>query len=124
VLGICVLDPITDQAVHLGIGNVAGRVCTGTGNLHLVSQPGSLGTELPVPTARPTAYPWPPGAVLLLCSDGIDTRWDPAARPGLLHRHPTVIAAVVHRDHARNTDDAAILVVRDVRDTRPAGGDR
>ncbi|NUP51889.1 MAG: SpoIIE family protein phosphatase, partial [Catenulispora sp.] len=112
VLGACVIDPQERQAVFCGVGNITGRVHTTTASPHLVSQPGTLGAEASPPRARPTAYPWTPVTTLVMASDGIDTRWDPAEHPGLTRRHPAVIAAVLHRDHARGRDDAAMLVVR------------
>jgi hypothetical protein len=44
-------------------------------------------------------------------SDGLQSRWRMADYPGLLHRHPAVIAAVLHRDFNRNRDDATVMVV-------------
>lgn len=112
VLGVCVIDPQARQAVFCGIGNITGRIHTVTASPHLLSHPGTLGAEAAPPRTRPTAYPWTPVTTLVMASDGIDTRWDPADHPGLTRRHPTVIAAVLHRDHARGRDDAAMLVVR------------
>ena len=45
-------------------------------------------------------------------TDGIGTRWDLNAYPGLEARHPTLIAAVLYRDFARARDDASVLVIR------------
>jgi hypothetical protein len=67
------------------------------------------------PRARDAAYRWGPGAVLILATDGLRSRWDPLAYPGLLGHDPAVIAATLYRDHARGTDDAAVLVVADTR---------
>lgn len=120
VLGACVLDPATDRAVFAGIGNIAARIWNPRRSQHLVSHPGTLGTELAPPRARPATYPWPPGSILLLASDGVSTRWNLDSGADLLGHHPTTIAAVIHRDHTRATDDAAILVVADDRDA-PAG---
>jgi hypothetical protein len=33
--------------------------------------------------------------------------------PGLVSRHPSLVAAVIYRDFARMHDDATILVVRE-----------
>ncbi|WP_344662035.1 SpoIIE family protein phosphatase [Catenulispora subtropica] len=112
VLGACVIDPVAGQAVFCGIGNINGRVHTATSSPHLVSLPGTLGAEATPPRIRPAVHPWTRGATLIMATDGIDTRWDPAEHPGLTRRHPTVVAAVLHRDHARGRDDAAILVAR------------
>ena len=45
-------------------------------------------------------------------SDGLSSKWNLSGHPGLLGRHPMLIAAVLHRDFSRNTDDATVVVVR------------
>lgn len=124
VLGMSVIDPDHGRLTYAGVGNITGRIINGPQNQHLVSRSGALGTHLAAPPARLATYSWEPGATLVLASDGIDTRWDPASYPGLLHHHPVVVAATVHRDHTRGTDDATVLVVRDTRGHEPAGGYR
>ncbi|WP_109480743.1 ATP-binding protein [Paraburkholderia sp. C35] len=55
---------------------------------------------------------WTRNALLILHSDGIGTRWDLAAYPGL-HLQPAVmIAAVLYRDFSRRRDDATVVVVK------------
>ena len=122
VLGACLIDPNTDELLFTGVGNIHGRILAAGKHHHLISRPGTLGTELPVPRAHATVHAWAPGSTLVLASDGIDTRWDPSAHPGLLRRHPAVVAAVIHRDHTRGTDDATVLVVKDNRDNAAKGG--
>jgi len=56
--------------------------------------------------------PWTRDALLIMHSDGIGTRWDLAAYPGL-HLQPAVmIAAVLYRDFSRRRDDATVVVVK------------
>lgn len=55
---------------------------------------------------------WGADALLILHSDGIGTRWDLAAWPGLANQPAVVIAAVLYRDFARGRDDATVVVVR------------
>ncbi|MCI3278303.1 SpoIIE family protein phosphatase [Streptomyces cylindrosporus] len=113
VLGVCLIDPDRGQLTYAAVGNVTGRVLTGSGNAHLLDRPGTLGTHLPVPRTRLQRCAWEPGATLVLVSDGIRSGWSPEDHPQLLRRHPAIVAAVVHRDHCRPTDDATVLVVRD-----------
>jgi UDP-N-acetylmuramyl pentapeptide phosphotransferase/UDP-N-acetylglucosamine-1-phosphate transferase len=51
-------------------------------------------------------------AILVMSSDGLGSRWSADTYPGLLSRHPTHIAAILYRDHARGTDDATIVAIR------------
>ncbi|QGZ65861.1 ATP-binding protein [Paraburkholderia acidisoli] len=55
---------------------------------------------------------WSANALLILHSDGIGTRWDLSAWPGLANQPAVVIAAVLYRDFARRRDDATVVVVR------------
>jgi hypothetical protein len=50
--------------------------------------------------------------LIILHSDGIASRWDIAAYPGLAVQHPSLIAGVLLRDHRRGRDDAAAVAMR------------
>ncbi|SIT40018.1 putative anti-sigma regulatory factor, serine/threonine protein kinase [Paraburkholderia piptadeniae] len=56
--------------------------------------------------------PWTRNALLILHSDGIGTRWDLAAYPGLHLQQAVMIAAVLYRDFSRRRDDATVVVVK------------
>jgi hypothetical protein len=56
--------------------------------------------------------PFPPGALCVLASDGIQTQWDLGDYPGLHARAPALVAAVLMRDFIRRRDDAMVLVAR------------
>jgi hypothetical protein len=115
VAGLCVIDPHHDQLTYAGIGNTAAQVVYRGGKQHLFSHGGTLGTHLAAPRVHVQHCHWPVGATLVMTSDGIRSGWDLSAYPGLLGHDPTVIAAVLHRDFARSTDDATVLVVRDMK---------
>ena len=55
---------------------------------------------------------WPPDAVLVLHSDGLQSRWDLSPYAGLLSRHPAVIGGALLRDFRRQRDDASVVVVK------------
>jgi hypothetical protein len=68
-------------------------------------------------TARPRLHrvvsaDWTAPAVLVLHTDGITSRWDPADYPGTDHHHPAILAALIWRDALRGRDDATVVVVR------------
>ncbi|MCY7318736.1 MAG: hypothetical protein LH617_08400 [Ramlibacter sp.] len=56
--------------------------------------------------------PWGAGSLAILSTDGRSSRWSQARYPGLLTHHPSVIASVLLRDHARDSDDATLVVAR------------
>ena len=49
----------------------------------------------------------------MLHSDGLQTRWQLARYPGLLERDPSVVSAVLYRDHERGRDDVTVVTVRE-----------
>jgi hypothetical protein len=53
--------------------------------------------------------------MLVMHSDGLHSRWSFEATPGLVTRHPSVIAAVLQRDHSRGRDDVNVVVMREAR---------
>ena len=67
-----------------------------------------------MPHAVATEVPWPVDARLVMHSDGITSRWQVENYPGLLARHPALLAGVLFRDCARKRDDAAVIVLRDI----------
>jgi anti-sigma regulatory factor (Ser/Thr protein kinase) len=115
VLAICAIDPAAGELTYAGVGNITGRLLRGHESQGLVSHDGTIGTQLALPRARSGAYRWNRDATVILASDGIGRHWDISAYPGLLSHDPAVVAAVLHRDHARGTDDATVVVVRDAR---------
>lgn len=97
---------------YAGVGNIAGSLrsrqsTTGRG---LVSHNGTVGAEMRKVQQFEVACP--EGAVLIMHSDGLQSRWAFEAYPGLIHRHPAVIASVLWRDFTRGRDDVTVCVVR------------
>jgi serine phosphatase RsbU (regulator of sigma subunit) len=108
---MCLLDRRAAEVRYLSIGNVSGRVVTARESRGLVSYSGTLGLQVDPPRARVVSAAWPPGASLVLWTDGLSTRVDVAAGDRLLEHDPAVVAATLHRDHSRNRDDATVVVV-------------
>lgn len=99
------------DVAYAGVGNISGFIWTGAGERRaMVSHNGIVGHN--VARSQEYRYPWPVGALLIVHSDGLDAHWDVAAHPGLAACHASIIAAILHRDHARKRDDAVVLVVR------------
>jgi hypothetical protein len=66
-----------------------------------------------VTTLREFAYDWPAQGVLVLHSDGLQTRWSLDDYPGLALRDPSLVAGVLYRDWARGRDDVTVLAARE-----------
>ena len=109
-MAIAVIDQDKEQLGFCGIGNIAGCIFDNGARRHLMSHNGIVGSNLR--KVQEFSHPFAPGAMVILHSDGINTRWDLDAYPGLAFRHPSLIAAVLYRDFARQRDDSMVLVVR------------
>jgi anti-sigma regulatory factor (Ser/Thr protein kinase) len=101
-----------------GLGNIAGAIVTGATVRRMVSHNGTAGHEARRITEF--TYPWGDGAVLVEHSDGLVTHWDVSRYPGLLERHPGLVAGVLYRDFQRRRDDVTVLVARARDPERPA----
>lgn len=95
---------------YVGIGNIATTIVGDDGVRRAVSHNGIVGHEMR--KVQLFSYPWRPSAILLMHSDGVGTAWNVDQYPGLRAQSPEVIAAVIHRDFCRGSDDATIVVVK------------
>ena len=112
-VSVASLDTHSGELRYAGVGNIAAHVynADGSGRRQLVSHNGIVGSNLRKVQEFPGA--WPPGAILILHSDGLASRWDLAAYPGIFQCHPRIIAALLYRDFVRGRDDVSVVVVRD-----------
>jgi anti-sigma regulatory factor (Ser/Thr protein kinase) len=110
VMAVAVIDPDVGSLRYCGIGNIAASICTPEAQVRLASSDGTIGFGIRTP--RESSYPWGRRSTLVMNSDGLSTKWNLAARPGLLNRHPVLIAALLHDDFSRTTDDATVVVVQ------------
>lgn len=92
-----------------GVGNIGARLLTRETSRGLASHPGIVGSRFR--KAQVFDYPITENQLLMLYSDGLQTRWDLRDYPGLAFRHPALIAAVLHRDFCRGRDDVTVLVI-------------
>jgi hypothetical protein len=100
-------DPLLPQVTFGGIGNVAGVLVSRNELRRMVSMPGTAGNN--VRKIQSFQYPFE-GGLVILCSDGVSTRWTLDRYPNLVAADPTLIAAVLYRDFSRRRDDATVLV--------------
>jgi anti-sigma regulatory factor (Ser/Thr protein kinase) len=93
-----------------GLGNIAASILSNGTRKSMLSVPGIAGFQARV--IRQFEYDVPPGAAVILHSDGISSRWEAAAVPGLAARDPLVIAAVLLAEAGQHRDDAGVLVLK------------
>jgi len=93
-----------------GAGNVIGRVVSGVDDRTVLGQHGTAGITIRTPEEVTSA--WPPHALIVICTDGIETRWKPELLRPVLQSDPGIVAALILRDHSRGRDDATVAVLR------------
>jgi anti-sigma regulatory factor (Ser/Thr protein kinase) len=98
------------EITYAGAGNISGSVVGEGPRKQMISHNGIVGHK--IHSSRQLTYPWPEGALLIMHSDGLETQWNLDDYPGLVERHPALIAAVLYRDFTRGRDDVTVAVLR------------
>lgn len=102
---------VTGQRVWFaGLGNIAAMILAGGTRKGMVSVPGIAGHQ--ARAIRQFEYAAPPGAAIILHSDGISSRWAAESLPGLHARDPLTIAAALLAEAGTRRDDAGLLVLK------------
>lgn len=110
-VGVAEVNPVENRLTFSGVGNIAGGILDGESSRSLISHNGTLGHELH--RIQEFSYAWRRKALLVIHSDGLNTRWNLETYPGLRMRHPAVIAGILYRDFARERDDVTVVVLRE-----------
>jgi len=109
-MGCAVID-LDKGVLHFGgIGNVAASIAAPGSSRSLTSYNGTLGHQLH--KIQEFSYPWNPDSILVMHSDGLNTRWHLDGYPGIWNKQPALIAGLLYRDHQRGRDDVTVLVAK------------
>jgi anti-sigma regulatory factor (Ser/Thr protein kinase) len=111
-VAIAEVRPARGQLLFTGIGNISGTILGADAARSLVSHAGIVGHECR--KIQTFSYPWAKRSVLVMHSDGLQTRWTLDRYPALRVRDPAVLAAVLYRDFARGRDDVTVVAGREV----------
>ena len=93
-----------------GLGNISATLITRQGRRGIASHNGTLGHEMH--KIQEFALPWNEDGVLIMYSDGLISRWDLDTYPGIISKHPSIVAAALYRDFYRERDDVTVLVAK------------
>jgi len=101
-----------------GIGNTSARVVMLNDFKSFISHNGIVGYRIskitdytqPLPVDE---KPW----ALVLYTDGLSSNWNIDSYPGLLTKHPSLIAGILYRDYGRKNDDVTIVVAKPIKFT-------
>ncbi len=93
-----------------GLGNIGASIVTPDGSRGMASHNGTVGHQMQ--KIQEFTFPWNPPSLLIMHSDGLNTRWDFRGYPGIWNKHPALIAGLLYRDFSRERDDITVLVAR------------
>lgn len=112
LVGTMALYSFKDRCWRIcGIGNIATRMHNGAMVKNYLSYNGILGHNIPT-TLKEQEVENGYGQTIIMCSDGIRTRWDTQKYPGLFKYDPSILAAAIYKDYARKTDDMSVIIGR------------
>lgn len=94
-----------------GIGNIYSRMQKGLEFRNYISHNGIISVNIPARLEN-TVWDMEKFQLIILCSDGIKTRWDLNKYPSILKFDPMIIAAAIYKDHARHTDDMTVFIAK------------
>ena len=112
---VALLQPDAALCSFCGVGNISAVLLSQGQSRSMVSHSGILGHQ--TRKIQELNYPLVDGALCILHSDGLATRWRLDDYPGLEGSHPSLIAGVLYRDFSRRRDDTTVVVVRRARRT-------
>jgi anti-sigma regulatory factor (Ser/Thr protein kinase) len=110
-VAIAEVRPARGELTFTDVGNIGGTLLAPEGPRSLVSLAGIVGHG--GRKIQTFSYPWPKGSVLVMYSDGLQTRWTLDRYPALRGRDPALLAAVLYRDFARGRDDVTVVAGRE-----------
>lgn len=93
-----------------GIGNISAMIVAAEGTAHLISHNGVVGHS--ARKVQEFSVEAPEGALLIMHTDGLKSRWNLESYPGLLRAAPAMVCAVLMRDFRRGGDDACVVALR------------
>lgn len=111
VATIVVIDLETKQLRIAGVGNIATKlVGTVLSKTHLAYN-GIIGHNIPN-TMNDQVLALSEYSQLVMCSDGMRSRWDINKYPGISRADISIQAAAIYKDFARRTDDMSVLIAK------------
>ncbi|WP_256007017.1 ATP-binding protein [Pedobacter deserti] len=94
-----------------GAGNIMGKLFGHASSKNLVPYNGIIGHNIPA-TMNVQRYSGSDFPLVILCSDGIKSRWDISRYVGVQRHDPVILATAIYKDYGRQTDDMSVIVAK------------
>ena len=109
-MSLCRIDLKDRVMTHTGIGNVQTRIWSSEPTPSPFCMNGTLG--ITIEAVRVDDYPLPQYCVIIMFSDGVSGHFSPGSLRGFLSLKPQSLARQILDNHAKDNDDATIIVGR------------
>ena len=110
VASVAVIDKASMRWNICGVGNILTRLYSGIEYRNYMSYNGTVGLNIPK-SMNATSIPVERNQHLVMCSDGITSRWT-LTYPATFKYDCTVLAGAIFKDFDRGTDDSSVLIAK------------
>jgi anti-sigma regulatory factor (Ser/Thr protein kinase) len=110
VASVAFLDLNAKTGRICGVGNIAGKSFSAANVKNHISYNGIIGLNIPTTMKDQELLTGDTNQYLVLCSDGIRSRWEISKYPGVFKHDLSVLAAAIYKDFSRKTDDMSVVV--------------
>ncbi len=94
-----------------GIGNIATKIYGPNTSKNYMAYNGIIGLNVPR-SLNVQTVPYEKGQYMVLCSDGIRSKWDTLRYPSLMRYDLSIATASILKDFARQTDDMSAVACK------------
>ena len=108
---IAVCNKLSGEWRICGVGNISTRLYSGLKYKNFMPYNGVIGLNIPR-SMSPSVFPLEKNQHLIMCSDGIQTRWDLNKYPSIFKYDNTILAAAIYKDFGRGNDDSSVLIAK------------
>jgi anti-sigma regulatory factor (Ser/Thr protein kinase) len=108
---VAVFDVNTKRWRICGVGNISTKIYSPANSKNLLSYNGIIGLNVPR-TLNAQEVEYEKGQHMMMCSDGIKTKWDTTRYAAIQRYDASILAASLLKDFARYTDDMSVAVCK------------
>jgi anti-sigma regulatory factor (Ser/Thr protein kinase) len=94
-----------------GVGNIQTKINSNISSGGYMPYNGIIGMNIPQ-TLKSREFNYEPGQHIIMCSDGIKSRWDTLKYPSIIRYDISLMAALIWKDFSRTTDDISIAICK------------
>ncbi len=94
-----------------GVGNISTKIVSPANGKYLLAYNGIIGLNVPK-TLKCQEIDYEKGQHIIMCSDGIESKWDTIKYAAIQRYDASILAASIMKDYARHTDDMSVAVCK------------